>query len=102
MFLNVVILLLLFVCPCLAIGWLYIPMLNIPIVLATFPLFTLFPSFGETGVHMVWDHSGPLPQSTTAFVALYVYYWIIGFLFFGILFYMYRKSERKEKRPQGK
>lgn len=58
----------------------HIPLLNIPIILVTFPLFELFPEFAKTGPDVGWHDYGLFLKSSKAFVFFGTYHYALSFL----------------------
>src|SRR5262245_42063099 len=73
----------------LLIGFLYIPVANIPAVIAAWPLFCAVPQFAQSGPDVEWSFVGPVPKSATAFAGFFVYFAVVVYL---LLFAMGRKT----------
>lgn len=69
-----------FITSCLLIGALYVPLLNIPVIFATYPLFWIIPDFSQDGLHVGWGFFGLVLKSPTAFLVFFTYYFFVSFL----------------------
>lgn len=79
------------------IALLHIPLLNIPAVLAAWPMISAVPEFGRTGADVEWYHFGPILQSPKAFIVFFLYYTLIAY---PLLIHVGHEAIRKHRAPR--
>jgi hypothetical protein len=62
-----------------SVGLLHVPIVNIPFVLAAWPLYWIS-RFGQSGPDVQWYFFGPLLRSPTAFVVFFAYFALIAYV----------------------
>lgn len=63
-----------------------IPILNIPVIILTIPLFYAFPhALGQTGTLVQWWFLGFIPQDDLAWLVFWIYYTIIAWALYTIV-----------------
>lgn len=77
-----------------AVAGINIPIVSIPIIFATYPLFKLFPVFAQTGPHVEWWFLGLYLTSITAYISFFIYYYAIAYL----LMFGYGYQRIKQRR----
>lgn len=66
---------------------LQMPIINIPFVIVSLPVFELLPEFNNTGKHVDWNFFGPTLSSLYSWVVFFIYYWLLGlplYIFYAI------------------
>ncbi len=64
--------------PFIAIIWLHIPIVNIPMVFLSMPLWDIAPFVSQTNDYVEWYFFGPIIKSFYAFIVFGLYYWAVG------------------------
>lgn len=62
------------------IALLFVPIANIPFILAAWPIWTWSPRFARSGPDVEWYFFGPLLKSPLAFVVVFAYFALIAYL----------------------
>ena len=81
--------------PYLTIILLHIPIIGIPVIIASLPLFEIIPEFSKTGEHVGWSFFGPFLKDNYALFIFYIYYSTIIFPISGLLYFL---TNRKKKQ----
>lgn len=76
-----------------AVFWLHIPILNIPLILLSMPLWEVAPFVSKTNEYVEWWFFGPIVTSVTAFMAYGVYFWLVGIPVYLAIWFKKRKEE---------
>lgn len=77
-----------------AVIWLHIPVLNIPIIFLSMPLWDIAPFVSTTNEYVEWWFFGPIIKSLTAFITFSVYFWVVGIPVYLAIWFKKRKEDK--------